>query len=43
MAVSSSTTKRRTARTPQTTGKRMSKTQEDAVKAENSENNQEKD
>ncbi|WP_152983521.1 hypothetical protein [Lyngbya aestuarii] len=42
MAVSSSTTGRRTARTRRTTGKRMSKAQEDTVKAENTENNQEK-
>ncbi len=43
MAVSSSTTGRRTARTRRTTGKRMNKAQEETVKAENTENNQEKD
>ncbi|KKD36388.1 hypothetical protein WN50_20000 [Limnoraphis robusta CS-951] len=44
MAVSSSTTKRRTTRTRPTTGKRMSKGEEDTVNAENTdENNQEKD
>jgi hypothetical protein len=43
MAVSSSTTKRRTARTRPTTGKRMSKGEEDTVNAESTENNQEKD
>lgn len=47
MAVSSSTSKRRTGRTRRTTGKRMSKTTEDTVKAENkaenTDNKQEKD
>lgn len=43
MAVSSSTTGSRTTRTRRTTGKRMNKAQEDTVKAENTENNQEKD